>query len=101
MGENVLLSDKASFYNCRYIHLGTRVRIDDFCVLSAGEGDIQTGDYVNIAVSSSLIGCVRIHLEDFVNLSSRVSIYSINDGYSGVSLTSPMVPEEFKNVHHA
>jgi len=101
LGEDVFISDKASFYNCRHIRLGTRVRIDDFCILSAGEGGIEIGDYVHIAANSSLIGRGCIHLGDFVNLSSRVSIYSSSDDYSGISLTNPMVPEEFKKVHHA
>ena len=38
VGENCLLSDKASYYNCQNIRIGNNVRIDDFCVLSAGDG---------------------------------------------------------------
>ena len=40
-------------------------------------------------------------LGDFCNLSSRVSIYSSSDDYSGQTLTNPTVPDEFKNVTHA
>jgi galactoside O-acetyltransferase len=40
-------------------------------------------------------------LKDYVNLSSRVSIYSSNDDYSGEYMTNPMVPEQFTNVRHA
>lgn len=101
VGANCLLSSKASFYNCSNISIGNNVRIDDFCVLSAGEGGIDIGNYIHIAVYSSLIGKDLITLKDFSNISSKVSIYSSNDDYSGLTMTNPMVPEEFKNVSHA
>lgn len=101
LGENVLISDKASIYNCKNIHLGSNVRIDDFCVLSAGAGGIHLGNYVHIAVYSLLIGAGSIRLEDFAGLSSRVSIYSSSDDYSGAALTNPTVPAEFTNVQTA
>jgi galactoside O-acetyltransferase len=101
VGENVYLSDKASYYNCKNIRLGNNVRIDDFCVLSAGIGGIDIGDYVHIAAFSSLIGAGNISLADFSGTSSRVSIYSSNDDYSGRVLTNPTVPTEFTNVQHA
>ncbi|RTE65233.1 acyltransferase [Amphritea opalescens] len=101
LGSNVLISDKASLYNPEKISIGSHVRIDDFCVISAGVDGIIIGDYVHIAVFSSLIGAGRIILSDFVNLSSRVSVYSSNDDYSGATLTNPMVPSEFKNVQSA
>lgn len=101
VGDNCRLSDKASYYNCKHIHIGNNVRIDDFCVLSAGKGGIYIGDYIHIAVYSSLIGAAKITLDDFSNISSRVSIYSSSDDYSGASMTNPMVPAEFTNVTHA
>lgn len=100
-GENVMLSDKASYYNCKNIRLGSNVRIDDFCVLSAGVGGIDIGNYIHIAVFSSLIGAGNITLVDFCNISSRVAIYSSNDDYSGIAMTNPTIPTEFTNVHHA
>jgi galactoside O-acetyltransferase len=101
VGENVLISDKASFYNCANIKLGNNVRIDDFCVLSAGVGGISIGNYVHIAIYTSLIGAGKITLSDFCNISSRVSIYSSNDDYSGATMTNSTVPEHYKGVTHA
>ena len=101
VGNNVMLSDKASYYNCKNIRIGNNVRVDDFCVLSAGVGGIDIGNYIHIAVFSSLIGAGNISLDDFCNISSRVSIYSSNDDYSGASMTNPTVPPEFTNVQHA
>lgn len=101
VGKNVQISDRASFYGVTRIVLGNNVRIDDFCVLSAGDGGIKVGDYVHIAVYSSLIGSGRITLSDFCNISSRVAIYSSNDDYSGATLTNPTVPSEYTGVTHA
>lgn len=101
IGNNVLLSDKASYYNCKNIRIGNHVRIDDFCVLSAGLGGITIGNHIHIAVFSSLIGAGEISLADFCNISSRVSIYSSNDDYSGAAMTNPTLPEALTNVHHA
>lgn len=101
VGNNVALSTKASIYNAANIELGSNVRIDDFCVLSAGTGGIHIGNYVHIAVYSSLIGAGRIDVSDFANLSSRVAIYSSSDDYSGEWMTNPMVPVQYTRVTHA
>lgn len=101
LGENIQISDRASFYGASRISLGSNVRIDDFCVLSAGEGGIHIGDYVHIAVYSALIGAGAIKLSNYCNISSRVSIYSSSDDYSGAAMTNPMVPTEYTNVKHA
>lgn len=101
VGRNVLVSDKASFYNCANITLGDNVRIDDFCILSAGENGIDIGRHVHIACYSSLIGAGRIRIRDFANISSRVSIYSSSDDYSGTTMTNPTIPAQWTGVTHA
>lgn len=101
LGHNVLISDKASIYGAHRIKIGNNVRIDDFCVLSAGNGGIEIGNYVHIAVFALLIGAGKITVSDFAGVSSRVSIYSSNDDYSGLFLTNPTVPVEYTNVTHA
>jgi galactoside O-acetyltransferase len=99
-GENVLISNKASIYRASQISLGNHVRIDDFCILSGGDGGIWIGDHVHIACYSSLIGKGAIKLENFSNISARVSIYSSSDDYSGAHMTNPTIPAEFTNVDH-
>jgi galactoside O-acetyltransferase len=101
VGANVSISDRASFYNCAGISIGNNVRIDDFCVFSAGVGGIYIGDHVHVGVFSLLIGAGRITLSDFCNISSRVSIYSSTDDHSGATMTNPTVPAEFTGVKHA
>ncbi|MED5526637.1 MAG: acyltransferase [Pseudomonadota bacterium] len=101
VGENVLISKKSSIYNPGNIELGSNVRIDDFCVLSAGAGGIKIGNYIHIAVYSSIIGAGQVTLSDYCNISSRVAVYSSNDDYSGEFMTNPMVPSEYTGVSHA
>ena len=98
-GNNVLISRKASIYSPETLSVGNNVRIDDFCVLS---GNISIGNYVHIAAYSALYGGVDgIIISDFANISSRVSVYSISDDYSGETMTNPMIPSEYKNIESA
>ena len=101
VGKNLQISDRASFYGSNHITIGDNVRIDDFCVLAAGVGGILIGNYVHIAVGSSLIGAGKITMSDFSGLSSRISIYSSSDDYSGTTLTNPTVHSGFTGVTHA
>lgn len=101
LGQDVQLSNKASFYGCERISIGSNTRIDDFVVISAGKGGVEIGKHVHIAVFSSLIGAGKITLSNFCNISSRVSIYSSNDDYSGAYMTNPTVPNTYTNVNHA
>lgn len=99
-GKNVLISDKASLHGCSRIEIGNNVRIDDFCILSAGEGGIIIGNNVHIATFASIVGKNTIKFCDFSGISSRVSIFSSSDDYSGKHMTNPTVPDKYKNVHH-
>lgn len=99
VGGGVRISRKASIYGAQNISIGSHVRIDDFCILS---GKIEIGSYVHIAAYSALYGgSDGIYIEDFANLSSRVSVYSVSDDYSGQTMTNPMVPEEYTGVTSA
>lgn len=101
IGSNIYISDKVSIYGAQNISIGNNVRIDDFVVLSAGNDGIELGSYIHIAVFSSLIGAGKIILEDYCNISSRVSIYSSSDDYSGNFMSNPMIPNLFTNVNKA
>jgi dTDP-4-amino-4,6-dideoxy-D-glucose acyltransferase len=99
-GKNVLISDKACLYNPGNISIGDNVRIDDFCILSAGEGGIEIGSFVHIACYSSLIGKAKIRVEDFSGISARCSIFSSSDDFSGNFLTGPTIDSAFINPIH-
>lgn len=95
-GDKVKISRKASLYNAEKICIGSNVRIDDFCILS---GHIELGDNIHIAAYSALYGGKDgIFISDFANISSRVSIYSVNDDYSGKSMTNPTIPDIYKDI---
>lgn len=100
-GQDVKISEWARIYNPTNISIGNNVRIDDFCILSAGEGGIELGSHIHIAAYSSLIGNELIYISDYCGLSGRVSIYSSSDDYSGEYLTNPVIPEHLTNVNHA
>jgi galactoside O-acetyltransferase len=101
VGHDVQISERAVFYNCSKIVIGSHVRIDDFVVISAGEGGIHIGNYVHIAIFCSLMGADQITLADYSGLSSRVSIYSSNDDYTGQFMTNPTVPIALRRVRQA
>lgn len=95
-GKNVFISKKASIYSPGDIVIGNNVRIDDFCILS---GKIVLGNYIHISAYTALYGGEEgIYLEDYIALSSRVTVYSVNDDYSGEAMTNPMVPDCCRNV---
>nr|WP_315142920.1 acyltransferase [uncultured Flavobacterium sp.] len=98
LGNNVLISKKASLYNTKNISIGSNVRIDDFSILSAGEEGIEIGNYVHIACYVSFIGKAKIVLEDYVGISSKTSVYSSSDDYTGNFMTNPTISDEFKSV---
>lgn len=98
LGTDVLVSRKASIYGAERLQVGSHVRIDDYCVLSAGTGGISIGDFVHIGPLCGLYGEAPITIGDFCGLSSRVALYSSSDDFTGGSLTNPTVPEDLRRV---
>lgn len=93
VGEDVLVSRKASLYGVGNMTLGNHVRIDDFCVLS---GKLTIGSYVHIAAGAMLFGgSAGIFLDDYTGLSSRCVVYAASDDYSGKHMTNPTVPKQY------
>jgi len=97
-GRNVLISRKASIYSPENITLGDNVRIDDFTILSASGGSIEIKNHIHIAAFCNLIGKGGIVMEDYSGLSSRVSLYSATDDFSGNYLIGPIMEESCINV---
>ena len=95
LGENILISEKASIYNPELIEIGDNSRIDDFCVLS---GKIKIGRNVHIAIFCNLAGGTKgITLEDFSGLAYGCHIFTQSDDYSGKTLTNPTIPAKYKS----
>ncbi len=95
VGENVLISDKASIYNSELIEIGDNSRIDDFCILS---GNIQIGRNVHITPMCLIAGGSEgIIMEDFTTYAYGVKIFSQSDDYSGETMANSTVPAQYKN----
>ncbi|CDZ81715.1 putative lipopolysaccharide biosynthesis O-acetyl transferase WbbJ [Candidatus Rubidus massiliensis] len=99
VGLNVHIHRSVVFFNPKKIFIGSNVRIDCFCLLSAGEEGIFINNYIHIASSTHLFGSGgKIVLEDYCNLSSRVSLFTASDDYTDGHMTNPMIPDEYKKV---
>ena len=98
IGRKVLISRKASIYSPENISIGDNVRIDDFTILSASGGSIEINNHIHIAAFCNLIGKGGIVMEDYSGLSSRVSLYSATDDFSGNYLIGPIMEESCINV---
>lgn len=95
IGENVLISSKASFYGTENMSFGNNVRIDDFCILS---GKIIIGSYVHISAYSAIYGANGVQIDDYSGLSPRCIIFSAMDDFSGEFLINPMVDKSLTHV---
>ena len=100
LGQGVRLHRSVILINCGAISLGNFVRIDAFSIISAG-CDVKIGRNVHVGAHSILVGAANITLGDFSGLSHGVKIYSSSDDYSGVAMTNPTVPEEYRMTHNA
>lgn len=97
VGENVFIDRSVRFFGGKNIELGSDVRIDCFCLITA-EAPVKIGNFVHIAPYTGLFGAAGMELEDYVGISSRVSLYSTSDDYSEGHLTNPMVPYSMRKV---
>jgi acetyltransferase-like isoleucine patch superfamily enzyme len=91
-GSNVRVHETAILVDLERIEIGSNVRIDPYCVLSAAGGYLKIGSYIHIGSHNIAVGGGGVELADFTNLSQGVRIYSVSDDYTGESLTSPMIP---------
>lgn len=98
VGTDVAVHRSAAIFGAGHIHLGSHVRIDCFCVLSAGPGTVRLGDHIHLSAGVHVFGTAGVTLEDFANLSSRVSVFSVSDDFVEGHLTGPTVPAELRKV---
>ena len=97
LGNDVLISDKASVYNPESISIGDNSRIDDFCGIS---GNLSIGRTVHITPQCLLAGGdinPGLVINDFATLAYGVKVFTQSDDYHGYSMTNSTVPKVFKN----
>lgn len=100
-GENAQIARPAILISPDRISIGSNVRIDAFCILSAGEQGIEIGDFVHLGAGVSIYGGGgRVVLHDFSGLSGKVSVYTASDDFHDGWLVGPTVPDEFRKLKH-
>jgi acetyltransferase-like isoleucine patch superfamily enzyme len=96
MGENVLIHESVVLVGVERMRFGSHIRIDPFCIISAG--DVSIGSHVHIAAHVLLSGAAGITLHDFSGISHGAKLLSASDDFFAGVLTGPTVPVEFRNV---
>ena len=95
LGKNIRISSDARIYGAENISIGNNVRIDDFVILSSGDGYITIGNYVFIARSSHLSGTLGIQMNDFSSMAANTVIYSASDDYMGNYMTAQAISQKY------
>lgn len=99
IGENVLVSTRAVFYEPGKMRIGDHSRIDDFCLLS---GKVSLGRNVHLAAYTHVAGGrLGVTFEDFSGCAYGCHVLTQSDDYSGESLTNSTVPRRFKDEQFA
>lgn len=92
VGEGCAISDRASFYRPDLIDLDDNVRIDDFCVISAGGLGFLIERYVHMAPGCVVQAIKGGRIGPFTGFSTGVKIVGVGDDYSGHWMTNANVP---------
>tara|TARA_B100000401_G_C52806206_1_gene721259 strand:+ start:752 stop:1339 length:588 start_codon:yes stop_codon:yes gene_type:complete len=96
LGKNVKISRNCVINNFNKISIGNNVRIDSFCVILTRDNKLVIEDYVHIASHVFLGAHMGIQLKSFSGLGHGVKIFTVNDDYSGESLTNPTTDTKYK-----
>ncbi|QBA63881.1 acyltransferase [Muriicola soli] len=99
VGNNVRIAKNCIIVGVEYISIGNNVIIDSFCsIIASKEGELVLGSYIHIGAFCHILVSTGVEIKDFAGLSQGVKVYGKTDDYSGLTLTNPTVPSEFKNV---
>ncbi len=97
VGRDVRVSRHALFFSPGRISIGDHSRIDAFCVLSGGD-HLRIGNHVHISAYVAILGRAGVDIGDFSGLSVRVTILSSTDDFTGLAMTGPTIPDEFRST---
>ena len=90
-GKNVLISKLCTIINAKNIEIKNNVRIDNYSILIAGDkkNTLKIGSNVHIASFCFINGRFGVTMKDYSGLGIGVNILSVNDDFSGRSVTNP------------
>jgi galactoside O-acetyltransferase len=83
VGKNVRIARNTTIIGLQNISIGSNVRIDDYCIITAAQGFLKLGDYVHIGGNSQLACAGGITINNFSGCSAGVRMYSQSDDYTG------------------
>jgi galactoside O-acetyltransferase len=99
LGRGVKISRTARLYIPEYVSIGDYSIVDDFCILS---GSLEIGRNVHIAHGCRIIaGREGVKMDDFSGLAFGVTVFAQSDDYSGLALTNPTVPMNYRAIQRA
>jgi galactoside O-acetyltransferase len=98
-GTNVLISRNALINNPANITIGNNVRIDTFCILSAGNEPFILEDYIHISAGTMIYGQYGFHMKSFTNVSVGCKIFTQSDSFLGDCMIGPTVPIKYRGVY--
>jgi galactoside O-acetyltransferase len=96
----VIIFDTAKIIGEENIEFGDYIIIDDFVFIYAKK-KIKLGNYIHIAVGSSISGSEMVIMEDFSTLSGGVRVYTSTDDFKFFGFGNSTISEKFRNVTHA
>lgn len=95
-GKNVLIGRHVVLYSPETLEMGDDVRIDDFTIIS---GRVTMGSFIHVSQFCGIYGGDKgVIMEDFSAISSKSSVYAVSDDYTGMSMTNPMVPIQYRTT---
>jgi galactoside O-acetyltransferase len=97
-GDDCMVHKTCILVNPEKLTLGTNVRIDAYCTISAGMG-IRIGSNVHVAGYVSLFGGSLIDIGDYASIASGSKVFSVSDDVMGRGLVGPCVPNELRYLH--
>jgi acetyltransferase-like isoleucine patch superfamily enzyme len=101
LGTDVRISRYARLYNVEQMTIGNHVRIDDFCILSAGEAPFILEDYIHISAGVKIFGQYGFHMKSYSNISVDSRVFTQSDDFSGDAMIGPMAPVSHRKVYGA
>lgn len=97
VGDEVRISDRASFHGADRIRIGSHVRIDDFTIVTAHE-PVTIGSYCHLSARVFIGGTHGVEMADFTNLSVGSCVFTSCDDLSGNHLIGAAVPDLYRGL---